>query len=260
MAGFAKLVDGHGIESVTLLVGHPDDEVMFFAPTLIQLDQWNENRSRGAISLRVICLSNGDADGLGELRRTELHKSLSILLHATNVSAVHVLDYEDGMDIEWDAHEIAKHVKELARASNHKDETILTFDEDGVSGHPNHIACHKAASLLVENGNYKALFLESHLRNTAIKYSSFVWELLKFIFDWTRTVIPKNASQKLPQRFMSSHLYSPNDTVLFSGFGGYVLSLATMLNAHKSQVVWYRYGWWVFSRLVFVNELKLTIT
>jgi N-acetylglucosaminylphosphatidylinositol deacetylase len=59
-------------ERVLLLTAHPDDECLFFAPTVLTL------RARGA-AVHNLCLSVGDAEGLGEVRRSELNASLDIL-------------------------------------------------------------------------------------------------------------------------------------------------------------------------------------
>lgn len=55
---------------ICLLIAHPDDEAMFFAPTLLQLTQ-PENGNH----VKILCLSSGDADGLGETRKRELVQS-----------------------------------------------------------------------------------------------------------------------------------------------------------------------------------------
>lgn len=56
---------------VLLLTAHPDDECFFFAPTILAL-----RRSSLIFSL---CLSTGNADGMGERRKGELGHSLDIL-------------------------------------------------------------------------------------------------------------------------------------------------------------------------------------
>ena len=69
---------------VLFLTAHPDDEVMFFAPTILslQLDKPSakdkEGTSRHALAYSL-CLSTGDADGLGAVRVKELENSLDIL-------------------------------------------------------------------------------------------------------------------------------------------------------------------------------------
>jgi N-acetylglucosaminylphosphatidylinositol deacetylase len=72
----------HG-KNILLVIAHPDDEVMFFGPTLIGITNSSEN------NVRVLCLSNGstsistgllivgNAEGLGHVREQELIKSVS---------------------------------------------------------------------------------------------------------------------------------------------------------------------------------------
>lgn len=65
-----KLVDTH--EEVLLVTAHPDDECMFFAPTILSLIARN-------VSVHSLCLSVGNMDGLGDVRTKELAASLDIL-------------------------------------------------------------------------------------------------------------------------------------------------------------------------------------
>jgi N-acetylglucosaminylphosphatidylinositol deacetylase len=69
-------------KNVLLLIAHPDDEVMFFGPTLIGLTNTTAENS-----VSVLCLSNGflslgmllrtgNADGLGSIREKELVDSV----------------------------------------------------------------------------------------------------------------------------------------------------------------------------------------
>ena len=55
---------------ICLLIAHPDDEAMFFAPTLLAL-----TRPETGNHVKILCLSTGNADGLGETRKKELVKS-----------------------------------------------------------------------------------------------------------------------------------------------------------------------------------------
>jgi N-acetylglucosaminylphosphatidylinositol deacetylase len=74
---------------ILLLIAHPDDEAMFFAPTLLAL-----TRPENGNHVKILCLSSGkhlnanprvtktnkrcapgNADGIGEIRKKELIKS-----------------------------------------------------------------------------------------------------------------------------------------------------------------------------------------
>jgi len=57
-----------------LVTAHPDDEAMFFAPSILAL-----NKADSGVSLFHVCLSNGDSEGLGKERKAELEISLDIL-------------------------------------------------------------------------------------------------------------------------------------------------------------------------------------
>lgn len=59
--------------NILLVTAHPDDEAMFFAPTVLFLS------SKTSLGLFHLCLSSGNADGLGEIRKSELTSSLDVL-------------------------------------------------------------------------------------------------------------------------------------------------------------------------------------
>lgn len=52
------------VGSVLLLIAHPDDEIMFWTPTIKYL-------LSKKIQLKILCLSNGNYNGLGDLREVE---------------------------------------------------------------------------------------------------------------------------------------------------------------------------------------------
>ena len=66
--------------NILLVIAHPDDEVMFFGPTLVGITE----PSRGN-HVRILCLSNGilfpgfanvgNAEGIGHIREKELVES-----------------------------------------------------------------------------------------------------------------------------------------------------------------------------------------
>jgi len=59
--------DGAG-SGALLVIAHPDDECMFFTPTVLGL-------ARQGITAHVLCLSTGNFDGLGATRARELRAS-----------------------------------------------------------------------------------------------------------------------------------------------------------------------------------------
>jgi N-acetylglucosaminylphosphatidylinositol deacetylase len=200
-------------QKIQLLVAHPDDEVMFFAPTLIEL-----SKEQYANEITVTCFSTGNAEGLGVLRAKELRRSLEIL----GIHHVEVIDdemkFKDGMDIAWKADDIVEYLKDDTTM-------ILTFDEGGVSNHPNHRSLYHAA-LTTD----KVVVL-LHTYPMWIKYSATLYT------NW---------------RLLSSK----NDGLeIYSDWAGYLLALCAMISGHKSQMVWFRYGWLLFSNYINMNKL-----
>ena len=55
-----------------LITAHPDDECMFFTPTI-------RNLIKNGGEIDLMCLSTGNFDGKGSIRRKELKKSSRIL-------------------------------------------------------------------------------------------------------------------------------------------------------------------------------------
>lgn len=79
---------------------------MFFVPSIVELGAKN--------NLYLLCLSNGNADGLGKTREKELHASAKYLGFLDSY-VVDDSQLQDGMDTVWDHELIAKHIKEYMR-------------------------------------------------------------------------------------------------------------------------------------------------
>lgn len=78
-----------------LIIAHPDDEAMFFAPLLLALKS-------NLCATSILCLSTGDYDGLGSTRRVELLKCADCYYIDRN--RVHVIDHQklqDGKESNW---------------------------------------------------------------------------------------------------------------------------------------------------------------
>jgi len=98
-------LSGGGPMRALLLTAHPDDEAMFFAPTVLALTKPPPvaqtppaNEFEEVIigerppELFSLCLSTGNADGLGKTRKQELFASLEVLGVPSDRS--YVLDHE----------------------------------------------------------------------------------------------------------------------------------------------------------------------
>ena len=131
-------------KSTLLVVAHPDDECLFFSPSVL----WASTRAHAATSILV--LSSGNHYGLGDLRRTELEGSCEQL--GVPKSRCEVLDLPDIQDDPhewWSVEEIIDVVKDRVRKYNV--DVIITFDAGGVSGHINHRAVSAAVTQYAVN-------------------------------------------------------------------------------------------------------------
>ena len=108
-------------KAVLFVTAHPDDETMFFAPTILNL-------IASGISVHLLCLSNGKIikiefnddegghDGLGEIREKELEKAaLKLGFQAENVQVLADQRLQDGPENKWPASIIKEHVEMMTK-------------------------------------------------------------------------------------------------------------------------------------------------
>ncbi|XP_066221052.1 N-acetylglucosaminyl-phosphatidylinositol de-N-acetylase isoform X4 [Saccopteryx leptura] len=127
-----------GSGSRTLLViAHPDDEAMFFAPTLLGL-------ARRRHRVFLLCFSAGNYYNQGETRKKELVQSCDVLgIPPSSVMIIDSRDFPDDPGVQWDTEHVARVL--LRHIEEHDINLVVTFDAGGVSGHSNHVALYVAA-------------------------------------------------------------------------------------------------------------------
>ena len=121
------------IGSVLLIIAHPDDEIMFWTPT-IQTFLGNN------ITLKILCLSNGNYNGLGELREKEFD-DISRALNLPDNQILNMQELQDNINLKWEPSIVSEQIEEFLK-NNEDVKTIITFDGNGVTKHPNHISCY----------------------------------------------------------------------------------------------------------------------
>nr|XP_044987187.1 N-acetylglucosaminyl-phosphatidylinositol de-N-acetylase isoform X2 [Jaculus jaculus] len=142
-----------GVGSRALLViAHPDDEAMFFAPTVLGLA-----RLKHLVS--VLCFSTGNYYNQGEIRKKELLQSCDVLrIPPSRVTIIDSRDFPDDPGVRWDTERVARALLQHIEVSDTN--LVVTFDAGGVSGHSNHIALYMAVRALHSEGK---LPKESHV-------------------------------------------------------------------------------------------------
>jgi LmbE family N-acetylglucosaminyl deacetylase len=139
---------------------HPDDESFGLGAVISTLiDQ-------GA-SIDLVCLTHGEASTLGsstvdlaQVRRGEL----AAAAHDLGITTVHQLDHPDGHLATVDLSELVAVIEPLAE---HHD-LLLVFDEDGITGHPDHIHATAAAMAVADQLDLPVLAwtLDGHVADT----------------------------------------------------------------------------------------------
>ena len=223
------------------ITAHPDDEVMFFVPTIVSLPnpKW------------ILCLSNGNFDGLGKEREMELHRASELL----GFDKIICLDHpalQDGPTVVWSKYDVTRVLKQYLTM----DRTIhlITFDEGGVSGHFNHQCTYRGVQQFLyeqrRNGTQQQIHgwkLET-ITNPVMKYFPIVhwcW----FIGTWLVSVtsqqptLPRCVSLRPLETFVETTSYKP------------LLNWKCMA-AHNTQFVWYRRLFVIFSIYTYFNRLE----
>lgn len=306
---------------IILLIAHPDDESMFFSPTLQALtNPVLQNH------LKILCMSTGDSDGLGETRRKEI-EAAAVTLGVRRREDVFVLNddrFKDGMNETWRPEEIvrvlasafAPHLNSTLPASNttttgpiaeatspekekEKDrrksktpnhskaassstaaaappaqntpagpratiDVLITFDAQGISSHPNHIALYHGAkqfiqSMMKGHSGYAcpvALYTLPTV-NVARKYS-FILDAIPTLLGGIYGSMFGNGSgnRKTITSTESKQDTAADRTVFVNDIPRYWKAREAMVSGHKSQMVWFRWGWIALGRYMVVNDLR----
>ena len=219
--------------TIGLVIAHPDDETLFFLPTLLHLVS-----QPSLPTPHLLCLSTGDSAGLGRLRTEELLRATALLsLPPSHVLVVDDERLQDGLHTAWPLRAIQDKVGEWVRSRRVRQ--LVTFDQGGVSGHINHRAVHHAVSDFIYGHDIPA------------------WELVSWPL-WRKYLAVLGGWGLGGRR--------GKDRGGGGGGGGRVAELLLVqwdlsLNwrcmcAHWSQFVWYRQLFVLFSLYTTVNVLR----
>lgn len=215
-----------GCGRVLFVIAHPDDECMFFGPTIVSLVQ-----SKAQVYL--VCLSVGDMYGHGKDRKKELWSACETL--GINSSLIWLYNHDklkDDPKVEWRAGLVASMI--LRAVETLDIDTIITFDKRGVSGHKNHISIYRAMAMLKSRNSLPSNCRVYLLESVSIlrKYTFYADLLLSLLFKHSYLHVSSMKEHKLIVSAMAKHI---------------------------SQYVWYRKLFMLFSRYAYVNTLSTFI-
>ncbi|XP_024420399.2 N-acetylglucosaminyl-phosphatidylinositol de-N-acetylase isoform X1 [Desmodus rotundus] len=212
---------GNGSRTL-LVIAHPDDEAMFFAPTLLGLA-----RLRHRVFL--LCFSAGNYYNQGEIRKKELLQSCDVLgIPASSVMIIDNRDFPDDPGVQWDTASVAGIL--LQHIGVNDINLVVTFDAGGISGHSNHVALYAAMRTLHSEGRLPEGCRVLTLQSVSVlrKYIS----LLDLPF---------------------SLLYTSD--VLFVLTSKEAAQAKRAMSCHRSQLLWFRRLYVLFSRYMRINSL-----
>jgi len=234
---------------ILLLTAHPDDECMFFGPTLLAL------KEHPKAEVYSLCLSIGDADGLGDVRRTEFGLSLDVLgIPEGRRWILDKVELRDNFTAEWDPQVIADTVRPYVLANDI--DVILTFDHLGVSSHPNHKSIPKGAARLISSFPRSPDAYTGAPRLFSLITMPVLWKYSGPLLS--RFTLFKSLWKMVLGRFIGLEATdilkgSKGTAVFVSGIQEYITAVYAMLQ-HSSQLVWFRFLYIEFSQYMWVNE------
>jgi LmbE family N-acetylglucosaminyl deacetylase len=132
---------------VLAVFAHPDDESFACGGTLARLAEMG-------CAVVLVCASRGERGAvaeplqtstvdLGEIRVRELRAAGRVL----GIRTIHALTYPDG-NLRWVREELLR--EDIARVIRaHRPDAVITFDDDGLYWHPDHLAVHEQTSKAV---------------------------------------------------------------------------------------------------------------
>lgn len=236
----SKQIEENFGNTTLLVIAHPDDETMFFGPTVLNLLEHGRH-------LHILCLSHGDADNHGFKRKKELIAVVRALGPNVSMNLIDDVKLKDGFDTRWDRKVIVRYISDSfqsLRATGLKN--LVTFDSYGISGHPNHRSIYEATvEFMRSHDTYGVKFYILKSVNILRKYISFI--------DAVITLPPK---MKATNRSQAYFVGDSEDVILALDFDQNA-KLRNLLDMHTSQMVWFRKLYMFFSRNMFLNNLSL---
>ncbi|KAJ6055227.1 hypothetical protein N7444_004325 [Penicillium canescens] len=215
----------------------------------------------------------------------ELQKS-ALELGLRSESDVFIVDdlarFPDGMDKNWDVGDVASLLasafapdmaaSQKAKASGKKSagsekaptatiDVILTFDQHGISNHPNHRSLYHGAvnflrTLMKDKAGFTCPVTLYTLTTTSIfrKYVGILDAPLSMLLGAWSNLLASMSGSKAKDTAASG--VGPVRLLFVSSIGDWIVAQSAMVKCHQSQMVWFRWGWITIGRYMTVNDLK----
>lgn len=210
---------------VLLVTAHPDDEVIFFSSTVTAL------RSSGS-EVYLLCLTNGDAHGLGQQREMELREAAAALgIDRDHLTILNDTRIQDGHHEIWEQEYVAGII--AAEVDRRDINTIVTFDPAGVTGHVNHEGCYIGV-------RYYLTVCRRQGVDCPAGWSLTTTEDLR-TYSSVLDVLPSALESKGSP---DAAMYTNHD----------LIAMYKAMSAHKSQSRWWKHV--LLTRYTFVNTLR----
>ncbi|OOF90724.1 hypothetical protein ASPCADRAFT_400686 [Aspergillus carbonarius ITEM 5010] len=231
--------------NVLLVTAHPDDETLFFSPTILH------GHDNPDVTRALLVLSTGDYNGLGEIRKGEIERSCAALgiLPARCVVLEHGA-LQDNPKKWWREDVIQDIVAHYVHMW--KVDLIFTFDDGGISGHINHRAVSAGVVQYVENFPHTPPVYALQSTFLLRKYSSLIDLVLTSVpFSWR---IVKAVFTSHGKQLVGGQDPYGDKALLVSPWRTYLIARAAF-GQHASQYSWDRVLYLVVSRYMWFNNL-----
>ena len=268
-----------------LVIAHPDDESMFFLPWIYYTTQQQQHDpSITSSAVWLLCLTTGDYDGLGKIRSQELHDFNKNVLHRNGFQKVIILDEPDIIPDHpkqrWNISRTTEQIHSALRnaldveyggdSKHPATMSFVTFDQRGVSGHVNHVDTYDAVRHLYQQ---QLQILQSLLTSSTVAMprgllaseTVEVWVLQSIqnpitkyipIAEWIRLMLhsvlrwyPNSDTYTIQKNCQMESTYR----LLQPSLNWYAMS------THRSQFVWYRRLFVIFSIYTYKNTFHKLI-
>ncbi len=130
-------------------------------------------------------------------------------------------------------------------------DVLITFDATGISSHPNHIALYHGATLFLTK------IMKGH-SSYACPVSLYTLPTINIVRKYTfiLDLIPTFLSGIFGSLFGGVKAHKDDRVVFVNDVVRYWKAREAMVNGHKSQMVWFRWGWIGVGRYMVVNDLR----